>query len=144
MAKYIKLNDVYKMLHHIGGCGAEPDSWADGWDKAIDTAIKKLEDIPVTEISSAPKPNERQVSKGMYIEIPDNINRTALEKEFGINAALYYLNRIKEREQQGHYYPKPFKTAYIWAAKDRQSNQGYYSSWRGFNGGRKKKNFGGT
>lgn len=51
MAEYIKRKNVYKMLHSIGGCGAEPESWADGWDKAIDTAIKELEDIPTADVA---------------------------------------------------------------------------------------------
>jgi len=37
--------DVYRMLHEIGGTDAEKDSWSDGWDKAIDTAIEKLETL---------------------------------------------------------------------------------------------------
>lgn len=43
MAKYIKHEKVYEMLNDLGGCGAEPDTWADGWDKAIDTAIDNSE-----------------------------------------------------------------------------------------------------
>ena len=44
MAKYVKVKKVYKMLHSIGGCGAEPESWADGWDKAIDEVCHNLKD----------------------------------------------------------------------------------------------------
>ena len=43
MAKYIKHEKVYEMLNDLGGCGAKPDTWADGWDKAIDTAIDNSE-----------------------------------------------------------------------------------------------------
>ncbi len=50
MAKYVKLKKVWKMLHSIGGCGAEPESWADGWDKAIDTAIKELDKLPAADV----------------------------------------------------------------------------------------------
>lgn len=50
MAEYVKVKKVYKMLHSIGGCGAEPESWADGWDKAIDTAINRLVDMPVADV----------------------------------------------------------------------------------------------
>lgn len=44
--KYIKRKDVYKMLHSLGGCGADPDTWADGWDKAVNAAISELSKIP--------------------------------------------------------------------------------------------------
>ncbi len=37
--------DVYRMLHEIGGTGAEENSWADGWDKAVDTAVENLENM---------------------------------------------------------------------------------------------------
>ncbi len=57
MAEYIEREKVYKMLHSFGGCGAEyggcgaePKSWADGWDKAIDTAISELGDIPAADV----------------------------------------------------------------------------------------------
>ena len=30
MAKYIKHEKIWEMLHAIGGCDAEPESWADG------------------------------------------------------------------------------------------------------------------
>ncbi len=46
MAEYIEREKVYKMLNSLGGCGADPDTWADGWDKAIDTAINELDKIP--------------------------------------------------------------------------------------------------
>jgi len=50
MAEYIERQKVYEMLHAIGGCGAKPESWADGWDKAIDTAIKELAKIPAADV----------------------------------------------------------------------------------------------
>lgn len=37
---------VLKALNEIGGCGADADSWADGWDKAVDEAIRIVECIP--------------------------------------------------------------------------------------------------
>ena len=50
MAEYIEREEVYEMLHALGGCGADPDTWADGWDKAIDTAIEELDDIPAADV----------------------------------------------------------------------------------------------
>lgn len=50
MDEYIKRKKVRKMLNALGGCGADPESWADGWDKAIDTAIEELEEIPAADV----------------------------------------------------------------------------------------------
>jgi hypothetical protein len=45
MNDLISRKAVYEMLHGLGGCDAT-DEWADGWDKAIDSAIKELDKIP--------------------------------------------------------------------------------------------------
>lgn len=37
--------NVYDYLHYQGGTGAEPDTWASGWDSAIDNAIEHLSDV---------------------------------------------------------------------------------------------------
>ncbi len=50
MAEYIEREKVYKMLNALGGCGAEPESWADGWDKAFDEAIRELDNIPAADV----------------------------------------------------------------------------------------------
>lgn len=46
MADYIRRKSAYNKLNDIGGCGANPESWADGWDKAINEAISIIENIP--------------------------------------------------------------------------------------------------
>lgn len=51
MSEYIEREKVYEMLNDLGGCGAEPESWEDGWDKAINAAIKELEDIPTADVA---------------------------------------------------------------------------------------------
>ena len=38
MDDLISKQSIMKRLHVVGGCGAPPDSWADGYDKAIDLA----------------------------------------------------------------------------------------------------------
>ena len=35
-----RYSDIIADLDNIGGCGADADSWADGWDKAITEAIR--------------------------------------------------------------------------------------------------------
>ncbi len=42
----IDREELYHKLDSIGGCGADKDSWADGWDKAITEAIRLLEAAP--------------------------------------------------------------------------------------------------
>lgn len=38
------------MLNDIGSCGAEPGSWANGWDKAIYTAFDEINEIPAADV----------------------------------------------------------------------------------------------
>lgn len=46
---FINRETVCEKLNEIGGCDAGPDSWADGWDKAISEAIKIVEGMPVSD-----------------------------------------------------------------------------------------------
>ena len=38
MSDLIDREALLKRLHDVGGCGAPPESWADGYDEAIDLA----------------------------------------------------------------------------------------------------------
>lgn len=40
---------LLKRLHDVGGCGAPPESWADGYDKAIDLAYGMAENAPTID-----------------------------------------------------------------------------------------------
>lgn len=77
-----------------------------------------------------------------YIDVPKNLDLRVLVSEFGTEAVNFYSQRLQERERAGKIYPKPLKTIYIWAMQDRKTNQGFYSTWRGFTSGRKNKNHG--
>ena len=66
MAEYIEREKVYEMLNTLGGCGAEPDSWADGWDKAINTAIDQLDKIPSADVY--PKRHGERLVSGDFPE----------------------------------------------------------------------------
>ncbi len=46
----IDKDELYRKLDSIGGCGADKDSWADGWDKAITEAIRLLEAAPAIKV----------------------------------------------------------------------------------------------
>ena len=45
----ISRDALYESLHKIGGCDAPKESWADGWDKAIDAAIGLIEAHPAAQ-----------------------------------------------------------------------------------------------
>ncbi len=40
---------LMQRLHDAGGCGAPPESWADGYDKAIDLAYGMAENAPTID-----------------------------------------------------------------------------------------------
>lgn len=48
--EYIKKTEIYDKLAEKGGCGAEPDSWADGWDCAISEALDVVENMPAADV----------------------------------------------------------------------------------------------
>ena len=76
------------------------------------------------------------------IDIPEHLSLEMLRCEFGIQAVSFYQNRISERKAEGRIYCNPLKTIYIWATQDRRTNQGFYSSYKGYASRRKNKNFG--
>lgn len=48
----IDSDKLWDEVHTIGGCGAKPDTWEKGWDDAVDTVIKLIENAP--EVDNAP------------------------------------------------------------------------------------------
>ena len=78
-----------------------------------------------------------------YIQIPKDLDRDLLVKDFGQLAVCYYENRLEERKNDGKVYNNPLKTIYIWAHKDKQTGQGFYSTYRVHrHNSRKQKNYG--
>ncbi len=53
MSDYISREALLKRLHEVGGCGAPPDSWADGYDKAIDLACGMVKNAPAADVAPA-------------------------------------------------------------------------------------------
>ena len=43
MSAYIKRGRVLEILRELGGCGAKPDTFEDGWDKAINEVYYRIE-----------------------------------------------------------------------------------------------------
>ena len=77
-----------------------------------------------------------------YIEIPVNLDHNVLISAFGCEAVAFYEDRIRQRQSDGKVYYNPLKTIYLWATEDKKTHQGYYSTYRGYSNGRKRKNFG--
>ncbi len=77
-----------------------------------------------------------------YIEVPKNLTTDMLISEFGRPAVEFYQSRIEERRREGRTYYNPLKTIYLWATEDRRTNQGFYTSYRGYSRRRKNRNFG--
>ena len=61
MADYMERRRVLSILHEIGGCGAEPGTWADGYDKAINEAYDRISREPTADV--APVVNGRRLSE---------------------------------------------------------------------------------
>lgn len=53
MDDLISRKALLKRLHDVGGCGAPPESWADGYDKAIDLAYGMAENAPTIDPAHA-------------------------------------------------------------------------------------------
>lgn len=51
MADYMERRRVLSILHEIGGCGAEPGTWADGYDKAINEAYDRISREPTADVA---------------------------------------------------------------------------------------------
>ena len=79
-----------------------------------------------------------------FIKVPQDLDRPMLERQFGHDAVSFYLERIAQREREGKTYLNPLKTIYLWATADRSTQQGYWSSYRGYSRGRRYKNYGGS
>lgn len=50
MAEYIEREALYQKIHNAGGCDAEKSSWADGWDKGIDEAVRLVTEAPSADV----------------------------------------------------------------------------------------------
>lgn len=69
MAEYIEREALLQTLEEVGGCDAPPDSWADGYDRGILSAITVVENQPTADVV--------EVRHGTWIA-----NRSPVEVEF--------------------------------------------------------------
>lgn len=51
MSDCIERMRVLEELQKIGGCGAAPDTWSAGWDKAIDEAYNRILGLPAADVA---------------------------------------------------------------------------------------------
>lgn len=49
MAEYIDQKKALNALAAIGGCGAAPDTWADGYDRAVNEAYRIVQNISAVD-----------------------------------------------------------------------------------------------
>lgn len=78
-----------------------------------------------------------------YISVPKELTEKTIIAEYGSDAFQFYRHRLSERERQGRTYLNPLKTIFIWAAQDRKTHQGFWSTWNGISR-KKHKNHGGS
>lgn len=106
MTKYVKVKKVWKMLHSIGGCGAEPESWADGWDKAIDRAIVELDKIPAADM--------QEVKHGEWVveDIADENEYNGDSAYIDVHCSKCSFSACLETGEYQWYYGKDFPWNY--------------------------------
>lgn len=90
--RLIDADALYKELNDIGGCDAEKNTYAAGWDDAISNAIELLQDEP-TILSS---PNN--INKNEMLQIIDHYGaqaqeNIAIEEMAELTKALLKLRR---------------------------------------------------
>lgn len=51
MSDCIERMRVLQELQKIGGCGAAPGTWSEGWDKAIDEAYNRILGLPAANVA---------------------------------------------------------------------------------------------
>lgn len=61
MSDCIERMRVLQELQKIGGCGAAPGTWSEGWDKAIDEAYNRILGLPAADV--VPRPSWIPVSE---------------------------------------------------------------------------------
>lgn len=66
MKKYIDADVLYEKIHNIGGCDAEPDTWAEVWDEVIDECLNLLESMPAADV--------QEVRHGKWIDTEPKYN----------------------------------------------------------------------
>jgi len=47
---YISRQRALERIHAVGGTGAAPDTWADGYDKGVDAAYKTVQSAPAADV----------------------------------------------------------------------------------------------
>ena len=88
-----------KRLHDTGGCGAPPESWADGYDKAIDLAYGMAENAPAIDpvkvaaqaldVSPGRLRELAQAEKEGRLVVLQNVKYTDSDGEKALRHAMY-------------------------------------------------------
>lgn len=78
--RLVDADELYQKLHEAGGCGASKGSWADGWDKAIDEAIRIVTEAPSIMID---RETAIPVLNQSHSKIPEDIEYNGEEALYG-------------------------------------------------------------
>ena len=69
MKRLIDADELWDALNGVGGTGAAPDSWADGYDRGIDAALGFVETAPTVDIDpESIRPHGRWINP--YEQLP--------------------------------------------------------------------------
>lgn len=91
--RLIDADALYEKLNELGGCGADPETWADGWDKAIEAAITELEDSPTIvgvhfSVESSEQPmTDRELVRFRFNEKNIRKSTGVLARQIGMSRA---------------------------------------------------------
>lgn len=75
MSDCIERMRVLQELQKIGGCGAAPGTWSEGWDKAIDEAYNRILGLPAADV--VPRPSWIPADEELPPKEDNNGNQSA-------------------------------------------------------------------
>lgn len=75
MSDCIERMRVLQELQKIGGCGAAPGTWSEGWDKAIDEAYNRILGLPAADV--VPRPSWIPADEELPQKEDNNGNQSA-------------------------------------------------------------------
>ena len=73
LKEYIEREALLQELEEVGGCDAPPDSWADGFDKGILSAIKHVEAQPAADVVEVVRCKDCEIPHNRFTGCP-NLN----------------------------------------------------------------------
>ena len=113
--RLIDADTLWNALNDAGGTGAEHGTWDDGWDKAIDAAIRMLEKAPTVEPQpqwipvTERMPQEHQIVVGWTKDNPFSCYREEVVTWNGKGWVFVYAQRYVTNVKYWMPLPEPYK-----------------------------------